>query len=109
MAETNQAQELDRISSLFRDEMAVTNAMYSSYPDGYDQRVADTNNRMYHLYVRMAFKGQRLAPVVRVLLVSGLALTLSRAYYCARAEIARRPGSPMEFLSRNALLVPQLM
>ena len=94
--ETNQALELAKISSLFHDEMAATNAMYLSYPDGYDQRVADTNNRMYHDYVRATFKGQRMDPVVRVLLLSGLALTMSRAYYCARAEIARRPGSPVE-------------
>ena len=96
MAETNHTQELDKISSLFSDEMAVTNTMYSSYPDGYDQRVADTNNRMFKHYVRLTFKGKRLADVARILIDAGLALTLSRAYYCARAEIARRPGSPVE-------------
>ena len=94
--ETNQELEFLRISSLFHDEMAATNAMYLAYPDGYDQRVADTNNRMYHDYVRATFKGQRMDPVVRVLLRSGLALTMSRAYYCARAEVARSPGSPVE-------------
>ena len=96
MARTNHALELEKIRSIFSDEMAVTNTMYLSYPDGYDQRAADNYNRLYHKYVRKTFKGQRLAPAVRVLLDSGLVLAMSRAYYCARAEIRGRPGSPVE-------------
>ena len=96
MAGMNHALELEKIRVLMSDEMDSTNTMYFSYPHGYDQRAADNYNRMYHQYVRMTFKGQRLAPAVRVLIDSGLALTMSRAYYCARAEIARRPGSPVE-------------
>jgi len=93
---TDYAAEMERIRSFLSDEMDSTNTMYFTYPHGYDQRSADTFNRLYHQYVRMTFKGQRFAPAVRVLLDSGLVLAMSRAYYCARAEIRGRPGSPVE-------------
>ena len=31
--------------------------------------------------------------MARILIDAGLALTISRAYYCTRKEIARRPGT----------------
>ena len=34
--------------------------------------------------------------VGRILIDSGLAKTVKRAYYCAMAELSRRPGSPVE-------------
>ena len=88
--------QIRMIRNLLSDEMMVTDRMYSSYPDGYDQRVADTNNRLFKNYVRLTFKGVRRNEVARILIDAGLALTMSCAFYCTRAEIARCPGSPVE-------------
>ena len=41
----------------------------------------------------MTFEGVGRDEMARILIDAGLAVTLSRAYCCARKEIARRPGT----------------
>jgi len=97
MSGRNIAKEMEMIDALLGNEMKQTDAMYESYPDGYNQRLADTNNRLYGSFVRLQFKGDVSSETGRILIESGLAKTVSRAYYCARAELSRRPGSPVFF------------
>ena len=80
------------IRSLLFDEMMETDGMFASYPDGYNQQVADFNNQMFNHTVRVTLEGVGRDEIARILFESGLALTLSRAYYCARREIVRLPG-----------------
>ena len=42
--------------SLIVNEMKQTNGMYYAYPKGYNQKVADTNNRLYAESVRRIFE-----------------------------------------------------
>ena len=81
------------IRSLLFEEMMETEGNCASYPDGYNQQVADFNNQMFNHTVRVTLEGVGRDEIARILFESGLALTLSRAYYCARREIARLPGT----------------
>ena len=88
------AKEVEKIVVLLRDKMKETDDMYELYPDGYNQRLADTNNQLYGSFVRLQFMGDVSSETGRILIESGLAKTVSRAYYCARADLSRRPGGP---------------
>ena len=96
MAGRNLAQQRAMILSLLGDEMMETGTMYLAYPKGYDQGVADTNNRLYDNFVRLQFRGEVSPEVGRILIDCRFAKTLSRAYYCARAELVCRRGSPVK-------------
>ena len=85
--------QITMIRSLLSDEMMETDGMFLSYPDGYNQQVADFNNRVFRHSVMMTFEGVGRDEMARILIDAGLALTISRAYYCARREIARLPGT----------------
>ena len=62
------AKEVLKIDVLLRDEMKETDAMYESYPNGYNQRLADTNNWIYDSFVRLQFKGDVSSEVGRILI-----------------------------------------
>ena len=84
--------QIRMIRGLLSDEIMETDRMFLSYPNGYNQQVADFNNQMFNHTVRVTLEGVGRDEIARILFDSGLALTLSRAYYCARREIVRLPG-----------------
>ena len=84
--------KIDMIKNLLEDEMFETNRMYFAYPNGYDQQVADRNNIVFKGSIKHICGGVGWVEIARILIDSGLAVTLSRAYCCARKEIARIPG-----------------
>ena len=85
--------KIDMIRSLLDDEMFETNRMYFAYPNGYDQQVADRNNIVFKGSIKHICAGVGWDEIARILIDAGLAVTLSRAYCCARQEIARLPGT----------------
>ena len=95
MTGRNTAQERAMILAILGDEMMETGTMYLAYPEGYNQGVADTNNRLYDSFVLLQFRGEVSPEVGCILIGYGLAKTVSRAYYCARAEMVCPRGSPV--------------
>ena len=71
------AQEREMITSLLSGEMHQTGTMYLEYPEGYNQRVADTNNRLYDEFVLCQFTVVTPA-AARILVDTGLAQAISR-------------------------------
>ena len=94
------------ITSLLSEEMYQTGMMYLVYPEGSNQGVAGTNNCLYANFVRLQFE---VTPEVgRILVDSGLAQTMLRAYYCVRSELFRCRGSLVDV--RDAYLsIPRLI
>ena len=91
------------VCTLLSEEMIQTGNMYLEYPEGYNQGVADTNNRIYDNFVRLQFRHEVSPEVGRILIDSGLAQTMSRTYYCARAELVCRRGSRVD--ARDAYVI----
>ena len=87
---------------LLSEEFLQTAGMYETYPDGYDRGVADTNNRLYENAASdMLLEGedgrmQATLQGARILVATGMALAMSRAYHCARAELRLERGSPLD-------------
>ena len=85
--------KINMIKNLLDDNMVETNRMYFAYPNGYDQQVADRNNIVFKGSIKHICGGVGWVEIARILIDSGLAVTLSRAYCCARQEIACLPGT----------------
>ena len=109
MTGRNIVKEMEMIDALLSDEMKQMDAMYESYSDGYNQRLADTNNRLYGSFVRLQFKGDVSFEVGRILIDTGLAKTVSRTYYCASAKFFAVWAVQWKSLNRNALVGLQSM
>ena len=89
------------VGNLCREEIEETNRMYSEYPDDYSQRVADKNNRLYeatsyHLCEKKGGNIRATDKGAHAWVASGLALAMSRGYYCARAELTKDRGNPID-------------
>ena len=89
------AWEREMITSLLSEEMYQTGMIYCVYPEGYNQGVADNNNRLYADFLRRQFR--TVTPEVGHILVnSWLAQTMLRAYYYAISELVCRQGSRVD-------------
>ena len=85
------------IKQLLADEFNQTTAMHGRYPERYNNRVADKNARLYEttsyqLLEQVEGTAQVTSKGARILVKSGLALAMSRAYHCARAELSYNRG-----------------
>ena len=83
------------ITSLLSEEMYQTEMMYLVYSKGYNQGVAYTNTCLHAYFVPRQFRV--VTPkAARILVDSGLAQVMSRAYYCARSELVCSWGSRVD-------------
>ena len=80
MNEMTEAQQRERIRRFMGAKMAESVMMYLQYPEGYDQRVAVWNNHIFADVMPCEFPRATLA-AAHVLLDSGMAQVMSRAYY----------------------------
>ena len=89
------------IRQLQFDELQQTQLMFTTYPRGYDQGLADKINRNYEgtgymLLEKVGEKMEATAKGARILVESGLALAMSQAYFCARNELLHERGNPID-------------
>ena len=98
MSRRTKDKQTEMLLSLIVDEMKQTDGMYYAYPKGYNQKVADTNNRLYAESVRRMFEDAYGVTLegAQILVDSGVARTMSRAYFCARSELVRHWGSRID-------------
>ena len=74
---------------LLAGKMRRTDAMFATYPDRYDPMVAESNNYIYKDSLHRTFQDDFGVTLVgaRILLETGVARAVSRAYHCARKEL----------------------
>ena len=95
MSRRTKDKQTEMLLSLIVDEMKQTDGMYYAYPKGYNQKVADTNNRLYAESVRRVFEDAYGVTLegAQILVDLGVARTMSRVYFCTRSELVRHRGS----------------
>ena len=99
MSRRTKDQQTELLLSIIVDKMKQTDGMYDAYPKGYNQKMADTNNRLYAEFMRLMFKdayGVILEGAQISLVDSGVAIMMSRAFFCARSKLVRHRGSQID-------------
>ena len=97
----NQPEEksIEFLISFLADPIQQANVRNFAYPGVYNHKEVDATNRLLEItsYQYLDLVDGKLAVTAkgaRILVGSGLALAMSKAYRCARAELKKKPRQP---------------